>query len=278
MDRRTFINRAAALGVSAMAARPVMAMAAGSEPLDSRLNGLLISATTNPGQGFLEHAVKALREVYAGCGTVLLLPYASAPQSRDFYEKRMDDAFARLEIGPKVESLHHHSGAEAARVLREAEAVFVRGGQTFLLLRALYDLDLVELLSERALAGMPYVGSSAGSNIGGPLIGTTNDFPVTDIPTRRSLGLIPLLINPHHPDEGDPDFKGRRGKILWYQETNPTEEVIGLTNSSMLRLEGADMTLMGGPAFLYRRPAVISLEAGADVAAALGSLQQGIGG
>ena len=269
MNRRSFISRTTLIGASVLAVRPWTALATAGTDSTNRLNGLLISATTNPGQGFLEHAVEALREVYAGCGTVLLLPYASAPQGRDFYEKRMNDTFARLGIGPRVESLHHHTGSEAARVLREAEAVFVSGGQTFLLLRALYDLGLVELLSERALAGMPYVGSSAGSNIGGPLIGTTNDFPVTDIPTRRSLGLIPLLINPHHPDEGDPEFEGRRGKILWYQETNPDEVVIGLTNPSFLRLDGSSMMLQGGPAFLYHRPDVDRLEPGADVSAIL---------
>jgi len=264
MNRRTFINRAALLGVSAITVRSVMAMAAAQESGD-RLNGLLISATTNPGQGFLEHAAAMLRETYADCGTVLLLPYASAPQGRDFYEKRMGEAFSRLEIGAKVESLHHHTGDEASRVLRDAEAVFVSGGQTFLLLRSLYDLDLVDLLSERSRTGMPYVGSSAGSNIGGPLIGTTNDFPVTDIPTRRSLGLIPMLINPHHPAEEDAEFAGRRGKILWYQETNPDEIVVGLTNSSMLRMNDSAITLKGGPAFLYRRPEVDRLEPGAEL-------------
>lgn len=269
MNRRTFINRAALLGVSTLAARPLSAMVSSGTDAGAGLNGVLISATTNPGQGFLEHAVEALRETYAGCDTIWLLPYASAPQGRDFYEKRMNDAFARLEIGPRVKSLHHHAGDEARRVLEEAEGVFVSGGQTFLLLRALYDLDVVDLIRERAFSGLRYAGSSAGSNIAGPVIGTTNDFPVTDIPTRRSLGLIPLLINPHHPVEAEAEFPGRRGKILWYQETNPDEIVIGLTNPSMLRLTGSTMTLLGGPGFLYRRPEVDALEPGTDVSSML---------
>lgn len=269
MNRRTFINRATLIGVSTLAARPLVALGSVGTDAGTDLNGLLISATTNPGQGFLEHAVEALRETYAGCDTVWLLPYASAPQGRDYYEKRMSDAFARLKIGPKVKSLHHHVGEDARRVLEEAEGVFVSGGQTFLLLRALYDLEVVDLLRERALAGMRFAGSSAGSNIAGPVIGTTNDFPVVDVPTRRSLGLIPLLINPHHPIETEAEFSGRRGKILWYQETNPDEIVIGLTNPSMLRLTGSTMTLLGGPGYLYRRPEVDALEPGTDVSALL---------
>ena len=265
MNRRTFINRSALLGAAALASRPLVSFGA-ERTGSSLLNGVLLSATTNPGQSFLEHGVEALREIYAGCASVLLLPYASAPGGRDFYEKRMNEAFARLEIGPRVVSLHHHQGSEAARVLSEAEAVFVSGGQTFLLLRSLYDLDLLDLLRERAFAGMPYAGASAGANIAGTLIGTTNDFPVTDIPTRRSLGLIPYLINPHHPSEGEAEFDGRRGKILWYQETNPTETVIGLTNPSFLRLQGRSIILHGGPAFLYRRPEVDRLELGFDLA------------
>ncbi|MEZ5276937.1 MAG: dipeptidase PepE [Opitutaceae bacterium] len=264
MDRRTFINHVTLLGTAALVSRPMDSFAAENAGRE-RLNGLLISATTNPGQGFLEHAAAILRETYAGCATVTLLPYASAPGGRDFYEKRMNDAFVRLEIAPRVVSLHHHEGADAGRALKDAEAVFVSGGQTFLLLRSLYDLELVDLLRERAFAGMPYAGASAGSNVAGALIGTTNDFPVTDIPTRRSLGLLPHLINPHHPVEGEPEFEGRRGKILWYQETNPSEIVIGLPNPSMLRLKGSAITLMGGPAFRYERPDVTRLEAGAEI-------------
>ncbi len=261
MDRRTFINRTALLGMTALASKPLMALGR-PDASDAGLDGLLISATTNPGQGFLEHAVDALRETYAGCDTIWLLPFASAPQGRDFYEKRMTDAFSRLEIGPKVKSLHRHPGPDARRVIEEAEGVFVSGGQTFLLLRSLYDLDLVDLLRERAFSGMRYAGSSAGSNIAGPVVGTTNDFPVIDIPTRRSLGLIPMLVNPHHPNEEAAEFAGRRGKILRYQETNPDEVVIGLTNASMLRLTGSAMTLVGGPAFIYHRPDVDPLEPG----------------
>jgi len=211
-----------------------------------KVSALLISATTVAGRASLEHAWEELRRLYADTSNILLINFASLPHDRDAYAARMQRDFTRIDERFKVRSLHTAAKRDAAKVVRDAEAVFVSGGNTFLLLRELYDRDTVVLLQERVLSGMPYAGSSAGSNIGGIEIGTTNDFPITDVPTRRSLGIMPAVYNPHHPDRDEESaFGSRQWKIRQYASYNPGKPVLGVNNSGMVSVEGDRLSLRG---------------------------------
>ena len=101
------------------------------------------------------------------------------------------------------------------------------------------------------LAGVPYNGSSAGSNVAGPVIGTTNDFPVVDVPTRAAFGIFPAVINPHHPAATDLDYSGRVNKVRIYTRLNPDETVLGIANGAVARLHQGKVTIEHGPAFYY---------------------------
>lgn len=127
------------------------------------------------------------------------------------------------------------------------------GGNTFLLLKELYDRELVDRLRRRVLSGVPYIGSSAGSNIAGTVIGTTNDFPLEDIPTRESLGILPAVFNPHHPDPllDKVQYETRQWKISQYVAHHKEEVVIGVTNPGMLRIRGNEISLVGLGANAY---------------------------
>lgn len=243
----------------------------------NRVRALLLSATTLAGRGSMEHAREHLRQTYGDARELLLLNFASLPQDRDAYEARMQRDFAAIDQRFRVRSLHRAELAEAGRWVREAEGFFVSGGNTFLLLRALYDRYVVELLRERVLGGAPYAGSSAGSNIAGIEIGTTNDFPICDVPTRRSLGLFPGLYNPHHPERSEEaDFASRQWKIGQYCQLWPNKPVIGVTNPGMIRIEGTRLNLLGvgAAAFVQRadRKATVLSDDGGDLSAALESV------
>jgi len=217
-----------------------------SKGSQKNVRGLLISATTIAGRGSLEHAAAELRSVYADVSSILLINFASLPEDRDAYATRMQRDFSRIDGRFKVHSLHAVDAGDARKVVRDAEAVFVSGGNTFLLLRELYDRYCVGLLSERVFAGMPYAGSSAGSNLAGIEIGTTNDFPITDVPTRRSLGIFPGVFNPHHPDATDEaEFGSRQWKIRQYARYNPKKAVLGVTNAGLVRIRGMELTQCG---------------------------------
>jgi dipeptidase E len=167
-------------------------------------------------------------------------------------EARLQEAFMHLN-GAQAESLHRHDAAGQRALLERADAIFVGGGETFVLLGELHRTGQIETIQRRVAAGVPYGGSSAGANVAGLLIGTTNDFPVAEIPTRRALGIFPAVINPHHPGpETKPEFDGRAGKIGIYLQFNRTETVLALANASIVRLHGGAAKLECGQAWLYQ--------------------------
>jgi dipeptidase E len=110
------------------------------------------------------------------------------------------------------------------------------------------------------------MGSSAGANVAGLLIGTTNDFPTAEIPTREALGVFSAVINPHHPlPEAKADYDARVGKLKGYLKFNPTETVLALANASSARLHDGRVTIANGTAWLYRAGEVKLLPVGAVV-------------
>ena len=243
------------------------------------VNALLLSATTNPGQKSLEHAKADITKTFGSVNRILLINYASLPNRRDAYAKRMKREFAQIGPGYTVKSLHAIPADQRLAAVRDTEGFYVSGGNTFLLLRELYGGDLLVAIRERVLQGAPYVGSSAGSNIAGQFIGTTNDFPITDIPTRRALGLMAANFNPHHPDQiaEEVEFGFRQYKIGEYVAHNQDEVVIGVTNPGMLRIQGNMLSLRGegGTAYISYRgeKQTVSSLADGDISRAVESLR-----
>lgn len=177
---------------------------------------------------------------------VLFVPFASVVRSYDEYEARARERFGAL--GCEVESVH--TASDARRAVERAEAVAVGGGNTFHLLRGMYETGIVEALRERVRAGTPYVGWSAGSNVACPTICTTNDMPIVEPPAFRALGLVPFQINPHYTDERIEGHRGetRDERVNEFVHANPGVRVVGLREGTMLKIEGARVELMGGRA------------------------------
>jgi dipeptidase E len=255
--RRTFLKTAALAGAAATLPASVRAevmkdglFPGGPNFRTTAAASVMVSGGTITKDGKLTEAVRAAHRLHYGkVKKILLILHASEPAKRDADEKKMAGLFA--EDNFTVESLHHWDGAAARQKIREAEAFFVSGGETFLLLRTLMETGQLAVLLERALAGVPYNGTSAGCNIAGPNIGCTNDFPVVDVPTRNSLGLLPVVTNPHHPRADEKEYAGRVNKIRAYCRLNPAETVLGIGNGAVARLHGGQITIEHGPAFYY---------------------------
>lgn len=182
--------------------------------------------------------------------TILFVPFAAVVRTYDEYAARVRLRFGAL--GYAVESLHEAEDARAA--VERAEAFAVGGGNTFHLLRGLYESGVVEAIRERVEAGAPYVGWSAGSNVACPTIKTTNDMPVVEPPAFRALGLVSFQINPHYTDEHLPNHRGetRDERLAEFVHANPGVRVVGLREGTLLRVEGASIKLVGGkPARLF---------------------------
>lgn len=217
------------------------------------------------GNHFADVALPALRTHYAGCKNIVLVLHATLPADRDRMEARLQEAFGHIN-GAQARSLHRLDAAGQRALIESADGIFIGGGETFVLLGELYRLGQLEVIRARVAAGVPYGGSSAGANVAGLLIGTTNDFPVAEIPSRQALGVFPAVINPHHPTpETKAEFDGRAGKIKIYLQFNPTETVFGLAEKSAARLHDGRVTLECGQAWLYRADGVRALVVGEPV-------------
>lgn len=222
---------------------------------------MVSGGTMMNGDHFADSNLPGLREHFAGCRHIALVLHATPVVDLERMEARLQKAFDHL-LGAKAESLHHHDAAGQRRLLEAADGIFVGGGETFVLLAELYRLGQLPVIRARVAAGVPYLGTSAGANVAGPFIGTTNDFPVAEIPSRQSLGIFPALINPHHPLPNETEFKGRANKIRYYHKFNPHDRILGIGNTSLVRLHGGAVTVVAGSAWLYRADGVRELHAG----------------
>ena len=137
---------------------------------------LLISNSTLYGSGYLDHAESQIRNFLGDVKKVLFVPYAL--YDRDAYATTAQEWFQSM--GYELTSIHRFSNPQAA--VNEAEVVFIGGGNTFRLLKALYDFGVLDPIRKRVNDGMPYIGSSAGSNVAGPTIKTTKDRPIVQPP------------------------------------------------------------------------------------------------
>ena len=202
---------------------------------------LLISNSTLFGSGFLDHAEAEIREFLGNAGRVLFVPFALHDQ--DGYAAKVTERLALM--GYDVTSIHAASNKPQA--VRQADAIFIGGGNTFRLLKSLYDFELLDLIRSRVDEGMLYMGSSAGSNVAGPTIRTTNDMPIVEPPSLDALGLVSFQINPHYvdPDPGSKHMgETREERILQFLEENETP-VVGLREGAMLQVDGVWTTLKG---------------------------------
>jgi len=202
---------------------------------------LLISNSTLYGSGYLDHAESEIQSFLRGVRSVLFIPYAL--YDRDAYASMAQKRFERM--GYELGSIH--TAGDPRQAVNNAESIFIGGGNTFRLLKALYDNDVLDAIRQRVNDGMPYIGSSAGSNVAGPTIKTTKDMPIVQPPSFDALGLVPFQISPHFLDP-DPNSthmgETQEERILQFLEENDTT-VAGLREGAMVLSENGSYTLKG---------------------------------
>ena len=211
---------------------------------------LLISNSTLFGSGYLDHAEGEIRDFLGDLKRVLFVPFAL--YDRDSYALTARDRFRKM--GYELTSVHN--AVDCFQAVGETDAIFIGGGNTFRLLKTLYDQLLLDPIRKRVAAGMPFIGSSAGSNVAGPTIKTTNDMPIVQPPSFDALGLVSFQINPHYLDP-DPNSRHmgetREKRILEFLEENDTP-VLGLREGAIARCENGTTILKGSTgARIFRR-------------------------
>jgi dipeptidase E len=202
---------------------------------------LLISNSTLYGSGYLDHAEHEIRDFLGSVGRVLFVPFA-------LYHRDAYAALARRRLkamGYDLESAHEVEDARQAAA--DAEAIFIGGGNTFRLLKSLYDFDLLLPIRRRVAEGMPFIGSSAGAIVAGPTLKTTKDMPIVQPPSFDALGLVAFQISPHYLDP-DPHSthmgETQEERINQFLEENDAP-VAGIREGAILRIEGNSVALKG---------------------------------
>ena len=207
---------------------------------------LLISNSTNAGEGYLEHARDHIRDFLGGeVKTVLFVPYAAVSFSYDEYQEKVQKRFDEFDV--KVDPLHKYAFADKKKAVEQAEAIVVGGGNTFHLLKMLQQEKLIEVMRHAVLNGTPYIGWSAGSNVACPTLCTTNDMPITEPENFHALNLVRFQINPHYLDAHPEGHAGetREMRIKEFLVVNPYIYTVGLREGTMFLIENGQIKLLG---------------------------------
>ena len=205
---------------------------------------LIASTSTVHGSGYLEYLLNVLEVHFKKADTVLFIPYACPGGiSHQDYTKTVKTAFSK--INKNIKGIHEFDSPTEA--IKSAQAIFTGGGNTFVLVNQLYKYNLISILKSKIESGTPYFGTSAGSNICGLTIGTSNDMPIVYPPSFNTLGLISFNINPHYLDP-DPSSnhmgETRETRIKEFHKFN-SQPVVGLREGSYIEVRGPKIILLG---------------------------------
>ncbi|MGM5469629.1 dipeptidase PepE [Flavobacteriaceae bacterium LMO-SS05] len=205
---------------------------------------VIASTSTVHGTSYLEYLLNDLSTLFKNTNEILFIPYARPGGiSHDDYTATVAKAFSNID--KTVKGIHNFK--DPIEAVKTAKGIFIGGGNTFVLVHQLYKNRLVEVIKEVVNSGTPYLGTSAGSNICGLTIGTTNDMPIVYPPSFKTLGLVPFNINPHYLD---PDSKSkhmgetRATRIKEFHKFN-TQPVLGLREGSWLDVKDNSIILRG---------------------------------
>lgn len=231
------------------------------------MKSIIIASTSTLHEGsYLEYLLPVLQVHFKNCKNILFIPFARPGGiSHNDYTEKVAHAFASINIS--VKGIHEFENP--AEAIKTAEGIFTGGGNTFLLVTQLYKHNIMQLLSETVKSGTPYLGTSAGSNICGLSMQTTNDMPIVYPPSFQTLGLIPFNLNPHYLD---PDLQSkhmgetRETRIKEFHAFNAIP-VLGLREGSWLEVKGEKITLKGSlTARLFKQNEIpTELETGSDL-------------
>ena len=216
-------------------------------------NSLLAFSSSRAGKtGFLETAIPIIENFLSRKQiNIAFISFASVDNDYEDYTSKVREALQHL---PYV--ITAVTPENARPIIEKTDVIMVGGGNTFKLLHDIYELKLLDIIRDKVNSGAAYIGWSAGSNILGPTIGTTNDMPVIEPKSFNALGLFPFQINPHYMNQKPEGFNGetRDQRIEEFLKLNTGISVIGLPEGTALQLKANKLQFFGNiSAVLFNR-------------------------
>ena len=205
---------------------------------------IVASTSTTHGDNYLDYLQEELKKLFKNAKSIVFIPYARPGGiSHDVYTEKVKSVFSKIDIN--VKGLNEFENPIEA--ITKADGIFTGGGNTFVLVNQLYRNKLMHPLKDAVNSGTPYLGTSAGSNICGLTMNTTNDMPIVYPESFKTLGLLPFNINPHYldPDTNSKHMGETREMRIWEFHKFNTQPVIGLREGSWLEVLGKTITLKG---------------------------------
>lgn len=212
------------------------------------MNLLLLSSSKVGDSGYLESAQQQLYIHFSQSKNIVFIPYAGVSIDWDSYTQKVQDALPNLNIS----GIHQHQNAVEA--IKSCDGIMVGGGNTFNLLNQLYQQDVISAIQAKVKAGTPYAGWSAGSNIAGDSIRTTNDMPIVEPPSFKALQLVSFQINPHYTDYQPPGHNGetREERLQEFMQLNPSTPVVAIPEGVGIKKDATGLCLVGElPGYLF---------------------------
>lgn len=212
---------------------------------------LAFSSSKEGNYGYLQTAAPVIQEFLGNKPQdIAFIPFAAVGVSYEAYTDKVRQGLKEL---PYI--INTADITTVKKIIEKADVIMVGGGNTFKLLHDLYAFELMEIIQEKINNGTPYIGWSAGSNITGPTICTSNDMPIINPGTFTALKLFPFQINPHYYNQTVKGFNGetRNQRLAEFLQLNPKKAVVALPEGTGLIQDENKLNLQGSKkAFLFR--------------------------
>jgi len=209
-----------------------------------KANLLLLSSSRVGDTKYLQHALPLIKAKLDGVTELLFIPYAGVTVNYDDYTAMVQSAL--IDSGITVKGIHQFDDPISA--INTANAIAVGGGNTFHLLHQLYQNNLINAIQDKVAQGIPYIGWSAGSNIAGLSIRTTNDMPIIEPESFDALQLVSFQLNPHYTDHNPPGHNGetREQRLAEFMVLNETTPIVAIVEGTGLDIKDNTMALVSG--------------------------------
>jgi dipeptidase E len=204
---------------------------------------LALSSSRVGGGAYLSTAVPLIENFLGGeAKRVAFVPFATADNDYEGYGAKVREALASL-----PHTIDVVTPENARNTVVNCEVLMVGGGNTFKLLHDIYSQDLFLLIQQKVVGGTPYIGWSAGANLAGKTICTTNDMPIIQPQSFTAFGFLPFQVNPHYCNVVVEGFHGetRDQRLEEFLVVNPGVPVVGLPEGSALQVQNENLRYRG---------------------------------